>query len=105
VRRLFFDARALAVGPDELATIIYTSGTTGTPKGAMLTHGNLASNVLFSLEGFPLSHHDINISFLPLSHITDGYAHLDRAPHHEHPVIFIVVDLGKNRHIPQWRTQ
>ncbi|HKC76847.1 MAG TPA: AMP-binding protein, partial [Gaiellaceae bacterium] len=36
---------AMAVAPDQVATIVYTSGTTGEPKGAMLTHGNLASNV------------------------------------------------------------
>ena len=65
-----FDAHAREIQPDDLATIIYTSGTTGTPKGAMLTHGNLASNVLVSLEGFPLAEQDINLSFLPLSHIT-----------------------------------
>jgi long-chain acyl-CoA synthetase len=65
-----FDARAGQIGPDDLATIIYTSGTTGTPKGAMLTHGNLGSNVCVSLQGFPISGQDINLSFLPLSHIT-----------------------------------
>ncbi len=52
------------------ATIIYTSGTTGIPKGAMLTHGNLASNIAHSLSGFPLGDGEISISFLPLSHVT-----------------------------------
>ncbi len=65
-----YDSRAAQIGPDDLATIIYTSGTTGTPKGAMLTHGNLASNFTVSLQGFPLADNDISLSFLPLSHIT-----------------------------------
>ena len=65
-----FDALGRASRPDELATIIYTSGTTGTPKGAMLTHGNMASNVAFSLKDFGVNQDDISISFLPLSHVT-----------------------------------
>jgi long-chain acyl-CoA synthetase len=65
-----FDARAQQIGRDDVATIIYTSGTTGTPKGAMLTHNNLASNVVLSLAGFPLASDDLSLSFLPLSHIT-----------------------------------
>jgi long-chain acyl-CoA synthetase len=65
-----FDSTARAVAPDDLATIIYTSGTTGTPKGVMLTHGNLASNIAYSLASFTIRGGEISISFLPLSHVT-----------------------------------
>lgn len=65
-----FDERALAVGPDRLATIIYTSGTTGTPKGAMLTQGNLASNLLHSVDLYDFKPGHIMVSFLPLAHVT-----------------------------------
>jgi long-chain acyl-CoA synthetase len=65
-----FDSAARAIEPDDLATIIYTSGTTGTPKGAMLTHGNLAANIANSLSGFNVRGGEISISFLPLSHVT-----------------------------------
>jgi len=58
------------IRPDDLATIIYTSGTTGTPKGAMLSHGNLASNIACSLQSFDVRPEDVMISFLPLSHVT-----------------------------------
>jgi long-chain acyl-CoA synthetase len=64
------EAAARAITPDDLATIIYTSGTTGTPKGVMLTHGNMASNLTCSLAGFPFRPDDLGISFLPLSHVT-----------------------------------
>ncbi len=61
---------ARSIGPDDLATIVYTSGTTGTSKGAMLTHGNIASNIQCSLLGFNMRPGLISISFLPLCHIT-----------------------------------
>jgi long-chain acyl-CoA synthetase len=65
-----FETRARSVLPDDLATIIYTSGTTGNSKGAMLTHGNMASNISCSLDGFGLANDEVSISFLPLSHVT-----------------------------------
>jgi long-chain acyl-CoA synthetase len=64
-----FRQAALAVYPDQLATIIYTSGTTGVPKGAMLTHRNLVNNILATGERLPLRPSDVSVSFLPLSHI------------------------------------
>ena len=60
---------ALAVAPDQVATIVYTSGTTGEPKGAMLTHGNLASNVAAVAKVIPIGDQDASLSFLPLSHV------------------------------------
>src|SRR5437899_9473450 len=71
-----FETRARSVKPEDLATIIYTSGTTGTPKGVMLTHGNIASNISYSLQGFDLRPGEISISFLPLSHVTARHADL-----------------------------
>jgi long-chain acyl-CoA synthetase len=64
------ESRARAIAPDDLATIVYTSGTTGASKGAMLTHGNIASNIQYSLLGFDIQPGEISISFLPLCHIT-----------------------------------
>lgn len=65
------DAIASSISPDDLATLIYTSGTTGVPKGVMLTHGNIASNIAVSLDEFDFQiGTDLAVSFLPLSHIT-----------------------------------
>jgi len=64
------ERQARAVTPDDLATIVYTSGTTGTSKGAMLTHGNIASNIQCSMMGFNMRPGLVSISFLPLCHIT-----------------------------------
>jgi long-chain acyl-CoA synthetase len=60
--------------PGDLLTIIYTSGTTGDPKGAMLTHGNLVSNVERTLELLQILRGDRCLSFLPLSHILERMA-------------------------------
>jgi long-chain acyl-CoA synthetase len=54
---------------EDLATIIYTSGTTGTPKGVMLSHQNILSNVLDSIPCFPPGENMKALSFLPLNHI------------------------------------
>lgn len=56
---------------DHLATIIYTSGTTGTPKGVMLSHANIYTNVQFSKKSFPFNDAPESkvLSFLPLNHI------------------------------------
>lgn len=54
---------------DDICTIIYTSGTTGEPKGVILTHQNIISNVNAVLEIFPITKEDVFLSFLPLCHI------------------------------------
>jgi long-chain acyl-CoA synthetase len=53
----------------QLASIIYTSGTTGEPKGVMLSHANLVSNEMGSLEGLEYGPDDVALSFLPLAHV------------------------------------
>jgi long-chain acyl-CoA synthetase len=54
---------------DDVCTIIYTSGTTGEPKGVILTHENIISNVNAVLDVFPITKEDVFLSFLPLCHI------------------------------------
>jgi long-chain acyl-CoA synthetase len=100
---------ARSIAPDDLATIVYTSGTTGTSKGAMLTHGNIASNIQCSLVGFDMQPGEISVSFLPLCHITARHVDfsmlyhgvtlaycpfMDRLPQtlqEVHPTVFVAV--------------
>ena len=65
-----FETIARHIAPEDPASIIYTSGTTGVPKGVMLTHGNMASNLSCSLSEYDVGAGDLSLSFLPLSHIT-----------------------------------
>ncbi|PCH53482.1 MAG: long-chain fatty acid--CoA ligase [Flavobacteriaceae bacterium] len=72
------DVEALknSVKPSDLATIIYTSGTTGKPKGVMLSHHNLVTNVLDSFPRLPLSVGDMKVlSFLPVCHVFERMLH------------------------------
>jgi long-chain acyl-CoA synthetase len=67
--------RASAVKPADLATIIYTSGTTGDPKGVMLSHANIVSNVDAAIAAFAVfGPEDVALSFLPLCHIFERMA-------------------------------
>lgn len=66
-----FKERILLINPDQIATIIFTSGTTGIPKGVVLTHKNISSNVEEALKLFDIGPNDKALSFLPLSHILE----------------------------------
>lgn len=68
--------RAQEINPEDVATLIYTSGTTGKPKGAMLTHRNIVSNVKSAHDAITIGEDDRCLSFLPLCHSferTGGY--------------------------------
>lgn len=93
---------AEGVGPESVATLIYTSGTTGDPKGVVLTHRNLATNVLINCRLAELKAGETGLSFLPFSHIFERnwlymYLHSGTSVHLAEAVETVVRDLGEVR--------
>src|SRR5689334_14358764 len=89
--------RATRIMPEQLATIIYTSGTTGEPKGVMLTHSNVVSNLIGTSERLAFTPEDVVLSVLPLSHVFERgamYMYL----HHGAKVFFAesIDKIGQN---------
>ncbi len=78
-----------AVKPEDLATLIYTSGTTGKPKGVMLTHNNIISNVLAAREITPCQAYHRSLTFLPPCHA------------YERMVIYTYLYIGITTHIAE----
>ncbi|MDZ7263363.1 MAG: long-chain fatty acid--CoA ligase [candidate division KSB1 bacterium] len=70
----YYDKATKAVMPDDPCGIIYTSGTTGNPKGAILTHNNILSNVKGGVATLKISSDDTFLSFLPLCHVFERMA-------------------------------
>jgi len=93
-----YEAQRDAVGPDDLMSVIYTSGTTGSPKGVMLTHGNMAAALDEGAAAFPYFQppDETFLSFLPLCHIFERVVSLLTLTHGAHTYfndsIFKLVD-------------
>ncbi len=67
-RRAKYETMASRIKPEDLLTIIYTSGTTGNPKGVMLSHNNMTSNIAGALAVIPMNDSDSLLSYLPMCH-------------------------------------
>ena len=86
----------VACGADDLAALVYTSGTTGRPKGAMLTHGNLASNALTLTQAWAFQSSDVLLHALPIFHVHGLMVALHTAMLSTCEVIFLErFDAGK----------
>ncbi len=91
----FWD-RASTIDENDLMTIIYTSGTSGEPKGVMLSHRNLVSNVLETANRVPLRSDDVALEFLPLCHVLErmaGYSYMFAATRKAYCSVYDVGDL------------
>jgi long-chain acyl-CoA synthetase len=69
------EERKSTIDKFDLATIIYTSGTTGNPKGVMLSHNNIVSNVLACVDRMPCDEHSRVLTFLPVCHVYERMLH------------------------------
>jgi long-chain acyl-CoA synthetase len=97
-----YDTLAAEVTPESVATLIYTSGTTGDPKGVVLTHQNLTTNVLINCRLAALRADERGLSFLPFSHIFERnwlymYLHAGTSAYLAESVETVGRDLGEVR--------
>ena len=93
-----FWERAEKVSEDDLATIVYTSGTTGEPKGVMLSHRNIVTNVIESLERVEIERDELGLEFLPLCHMIErlgGYIYMSLGVSRAYCSVYQVGELMK----------
>src|SRR5688572_409380 len=101
-RRDLIDQLRNEVSPEDVATLIYTSGTTGEPKGVVLSHNCIISNLIDSGEKYDFAVHDVPLSVLPLSHIFERsamymYIHHGMSVHYAESVDKIPENLAEVR--------
>lgn len=97
-----YESLRSTVTPASIATLIYTSGTTGDPKGVVLTHRNLTTNVLINCRKAGLRENEVGLSFLPFSHIFERnwlymYMHSGVTTYLARSVETVIVDIAEAR--------